>query len=108
MTIPSEFDESPVAISMIADELCKLLRAELDIADSEGFGVQEAAVLGYLRNKRGGHASEEELREFVQMIKDAWLNLMIAKGVMCGDIASRWSDEKGCLVFSAGSGLDES
>lgn len=108
MSIPNTFDESPVAISMIADELCKLLRAELDAADSEDFGVQEAAVLGYLRNKNGGNASEDELKEFLQMIKDAWLNLVMVKGILCGDIDSNWSEEKGCLVFSAGGGIDES
>lgn len=108
MTIPSVFDESPVAISMIADELCKLLRSELEMTDSEGFGVQEAAIMGYLRRKPASQASEEELAEFVQMIKDAWLNIMIVKGVLAGDISSRWSDEKGCLVFSAGGEIDES
>lgn len=101
MAIPYEFDESPLAISIVADELSKKLRASLESAESEDFGVQEAAILGYIKKKNSGKASEEELVEFLQMIKDAWLNLVMVNGVLSGEIAASWSFEKNCIVFSS-------
>ena len=107
MSLPSEFDESPLGLSMVSDELCKSLMGILENDGMEGYGVQEALIVGYMKN-HAGPVEEKELAEFIQMIKDAWLNIVIVKGVISGDIRSRWSEEKGCLVFSAGGDGSES